>query len=364
MVSSATEVMELEGIDDLKKRLDRQDAFWDCAIIDRPVVTFSLPANNPDYPAPAGKTYATTRDRWMDAETIARWSVHHVRNTCFMGDAIPCASPNLGPEVFSAFFDMELEYGETTSWSTPNLKDWSEMDKVQFNENNFFWKKILEMTDTFLEIGRGHFFTGITDLHPGGDAIAAFRDPLEFNLDMIEHPEQVKVMVERVTEVFKKTFRCYADKLQASGQAITSWPGIVSRRRWYVPSNDFSCMISKAMFDDVFLAGIQEECRSLEASIYHLDGPGALQHLDSLLDIPELNAIQWVYGSGHGRATDWLHVYKRCQAAGKGIQLHIGLDELDTIMKELKPEGVWMGLGGVADRAAGEAALKKIASWR
>ncbi len=48
------------------------------------------------------------------------------------------------------------------------------------------------------------------------------------------------------------------------------------------------------MFEEVFLPGIIEECSFYERTIYHLAGPGALKHLDSLLEIKELDAIQWV----------------------------------------------------------------------
>jgi hypothetical protein len=216
----------------------------------------------------------------------------------------------------------------------------------------------------FLAAGADRFYTGITDLHPGGDAIAAFRDPLELNIDMIEHVDEVKALLRRVNDAYFKVFDFFHDKLKAAGQAITCWAGIVSTKKWYVPSNDFSCMISKAMFDDVFLPGLREECRHMEASIYHLDGPGALQHLDSLLEIPELSAIQWVYGAGHGRPTDWIHVYRKCQAAGKGVQVGIGVDELDFFIENLRPEGVWLSVGGVQDREAADAVIRKVSRWR
>ena len=116
------------------------------------------------------------------------------------------------------------------------------------------------------------------------------------------------------------------------------------------------------MFDDVFLPGIIKECRHMQANIYHLDGPNALRHLDSLLAIPELNAIQWVYGSGHGRASDWLEVYRKCQKAGKGLQIHLEPDELDTIIANLRPEGVWLGLWA-GSREEGDAMIRKVARW-
>jgi len=122
-------------------------------------------------------------------------------------------------------------------------------------------------------------------------------------------------------------------------------------------------MISNEMFREFFLPGIVKECRQVDASIYHLDGPNALRHLDSLLEIPELNAIQWVYGAGRGRATDWIPVYQRCQAAGKGIQLLIEPDELETIIEHLRPEGVWLAIY-VPHAQAAEDALARVSRWR
>ena len=281
-----------------------------------------------------------------------------------MGDALPGVIPNLGPEVFSAFFGCELEFGEGTTWSIPNLLDWADTGHIRFSEDNVYWRKIMEMTDALLAVGQGVFYTGITDLHPGADAIVAFRDPLNMNLDMIDAVDEVRTMLEMVTDTYFHVYDTYYDKLAAAGQAITSWPGIITRKKWYVPSNDFSCMVSKAMFDDLFLPGIIRECNHMEANIYHLDGPGALQHLDSLLAIPSLNAIQWVYTAGVSRASEWIPLYQKCQAAGKGLQLTLDLDELDLFIDSLKPNGVFLTVNGVTDRAMGEAVLKRVAQWR
>ena len=357
------ELMPIDHVDDWGQRLARQDAFWSCEIIDRPVVCCGLGKENPDYPRPGAKEWPTVRDRWMDTEHIVESALAGAMNTEYLGDALPRFSPNLGPEVFSAMFGAEMEYSERTSWSIPNLLDWADADKLQFSKDSFYFKKLVEITDALLEAGKGKFYVGMTDWHPGGDCIAAFRDPLNLNIDMIEHVDEVKAMIRRVNDAYFEAFDVFYNKLSGAGQASTCWAGLVSSKKWYVPSNDFSCMISKEMFDDVFLPGIAEECRFLEASIYHLDGPGALRHLDSLLEIPELDAIQWVFGAGNGRCSDWMHVYKKCQAAGKGLQLGLGVDELDYFMENLKPEGLYIGLGGIKDREHYDAVIKKISTW-
>jgi hypothetical protein len=356
-------MMPIKGIEDWEQRIGRQDAFWDRAVIDRPVVVMTLPKEQPVYPWPKEKSYASVLDRWMDTDRIVESALAGAVNTEFLGDALPTAWPNLGPELFSAFFGMEMEYTADTSWGIPNLRDWPEADRLELSTDNYYWKKLLEITDALMEAGRGKYYVGFTDFHPGGDAIAAFRDPMQLNMDLLACPKEVKSLLRRINAAYFEVFDFYCEKFKAAEQACTSWPGIVSSRKWYVPSNDFSCMVSKEMFDAVFLPGIVEECRHLEASIYHLDGPAALRHLDSLLQIKELNAIQWVYGAGRGIASDWLHVYKRCQTAGKGIQLGIGFDELDCIVSNLRPEGVWMSVA-VKDRAQAGAVLARVRTWK
>ena len=123
-------------------------------------------------------------------------------------------------------------------------------------------------------------------------------------------------------------------------------------------------MISKKMFDEIFLPDLIEECRFYERSIYHLDGPGALHHLDSLLEIKELNAIQWVCGAGNEGYAKWIKVYQKIQQAGKGIQLNITLDELPMVFETLRPEGVWFAeIRGVEDKETADLVLKRISKW-
>jgi len=355
--------MPIELIPDWQMRLARQDAFWDRTVLDRPPVHIVIPKSEAAHPWPEPR-HATLRDRWLDSSYQAERALAGVMNCDYLGDALPQAYPNLGPEVFSAFFGCELEYGEDTAWSTPILHDWSHVDQIRFSGESFYWQKLLEMTDALLERGRGRFYTGLTDFHPGADAIAALRDPLQLNYDMVDSLDKVKALLAYITDIYLEVYDFFYRKLTEAGQAISTWAGIVSTRMWLVPSNDFSCMISPQQFNEVFLESVAAECRHYEASLYHLDGPAALKHLDSLLAIPQLSAIQWVYGAGNGRASDWTHVYQKVQRAGKGVQVHVGVEELDWLIANLRPEGLWLGVSGIRDRAQAEAVVGRIARWR
>ena len=357
-------IMPIEQIPDWEQRLARQDAFWQREIIDRPVVHITVPKQTPVRPYPRSR-HGCPRDRWMDAEYCAEHALATVMNTEYLGDALPRVSPDLGPDLFSAFFGCELEFDDETSWSRPNLLEWSAVDQVRFGTENAYWQTIVEVTELLLEVGRGSFYTAFPDLHAGADAIAAFRDPMQLNLDLHDNPEAVASLLDYVTRTYLDVYDFLYQKLTNARQAISTWANQVSARRWFIPQCDFSCMVSPKMFQDFFVPDLVRELRHYEVSIYHLDGPGALKHLDTLLEIPELTAIQGVYGAGNGRCSDWLPVYRRIQEAGKGLELrHLEMDELDLFMEHLKPEGVWIGMAGVPDCEAAAAVLRKVDRWR
>lgn len=360
------DLMPIETIPDWEKRIARQDACWNCAIIDRPVVLGWLAKpQSDDLPVyPPEKKWASHRERWLDIEYTVECAKVGVARTDFLGDALPSVTPNLGPSLFSAFYGAEMEFAPGTTWIIPNLHDWNKASELTWSTDNFYWKTLDKLTDCLLEAGRNRFYTGITDIHPGGDAVAAFRDNQIFAMDLIDYPQEALALIERITDDYLTMFDLFYHKLRKARQAITTWTPIVSTKKWYIPSNDFSCMVSKKMFDHFFLPSLKREMDHMDVNIYHLDGPGALQHLDSLLAIPNLQIIQWVYGTGKGRSVDWMHIYKKCQQAGKGLWLDIQADTLDAFIANLRPEGLFITLGGYKTREEFDFLLKKIERWK
>ena len=77
--------------------------------------------------------------------------------------------------------------------------------------------------------------------------------------------------------------------------------------------------------------------------IYHLDGPGALHHLDALLALRELHAIQWVPGAGNEEIMQWIPLIKRIQKRGKSVQVVCEPEEVVPLIREVDRKGlcVW-----------------------
>lgn len=347
--------------DTTKKRFD---AFWEGEIIDRAPVSLPILKSNPKkLPEKKHKTY---KERWLDIDYRVELEVTRLENHHFMGDALPIAWPNMGPEIFSAWCGCGYGFGDTTTWSEPCINNWEEDgDKAIFDKNHPLFLKTVEFTEKLLERGKGEFITGLTDFHPGGDHLAALRDPQNLAIDMIENVNYIKSKLESSQVEFIEAYNYFYQLLRSYDMPITSWTQIIHDGKFYIPSNDFSCMISKDMFDSVFLEGIKNECRFYEKSIYHLDGPGALQHLDSLLDIKELDCIQWVPGAGNEGYHKWVDIYKKIQDKGKSIQLWVDKKELPLVFDTLRPEGVWFSsIYGVNDEYTANKVLKAISAWK
>lgn len=357
--------MSFELKPDYDMTLKRFKAFWDCEIVDRAPVSLSLPV--PDPVELPWKHFETLEERWLDVDFRAEQEAAALQNRIWYADSLPIAQTNMGPEIFSAWCGCGYQYGEGTTWSEPCIHDWeTDADKAVLNREHPLLKILIKFTDNLIELGKGKFIVGLTDFHPGGDHVAALRDPQNLAMDMILNLDHVKKKIDESYPEYFEMYEMFYKKITDAGMPATSWTTIINDGTFYIPSNDFSCMISVDMFDDVFLPGIIKECKYYDRSIYHLDGPDALRHLDSLLAIDELDAVQWVPGAGNEGYSNWVKVYQKIQAAGKGIQLMpCRVEEFDLIFETLKPEGVWFsGVGGVRNKDDADYVLKRISEWK
>lgn len=343
--------------------LARMEAWWHCAILDRPVVQVTAPKPPDQRRTVSHKSHDTLRERYMDVEYTLERAQCWIDNTYWLGEQFPIFWPNLGPEILSATLGAELEFGETTSWSIPCLHDWKDISELHVDPANVYTRTILEMTQRALDQSGGRYLTGITDIHPGADLAASLRDPQQLCLDLALEPVQVHRLMDQLRPSFFDLYELQHELMLNSGQTITvSWLPVLTDGKCYIPSCDFACTISSKMFKEFFLSEIVDEITWLDRSIFHLDGPQALHHLDTLLDIPKLNAIQFVCGAGHEPSSDWMQVFQRIQRAGKGIHVTIAPSDIDPFIEALKPEGVMLHTwSGSLEEA--EAIINKVTRW-
>ncbi len=324
-----------ENWEDTKKKYQE---FWAKENHDRPLLFITAPREN--YTKKEIKEPDNIEERWTDTEYVIKKARNDFNATYYGADAYPNLWPDLGPDILVAYLGSELIFGEQTSWSTPTLNDWGQVKNLRFDSENKWWQKTVEMTKAMMQDSNGDYMVGITDLHPGADAIASLRGLSRFCIDLYDNPAEVKEAIFKVLDVFKKTMDLSFEMTNVSENGTTNWMDIWHPGRYYVTSADILYMISEQMYDEFLSEELFEEVNWLEDTIFHLDGVGSLKHLDSLLKIEKLNGIQWMYGAGQPSAAHWIPELKKIQNAGKLIQVDVMPSDLDILLEELKPEGV------------------------
>ena len=128
---------------DYEESKRRIDAFWERELIDRPVVQFGLAKPREERVPLPTSNHATSAERWLDTEYQAELHLASLSNAEFLGDTMPVAWPNLGPEIFPAFYGCPIHFGDYgTSWTDPILHDWDEVDKLRLDWQNPYMLKL------------------------------------------------------------------------------------------------------------------------------------------------------------------------------------------------------------------------------
>ena len=203
---------------------------------------------------------------------------------------------------------------------------------------------------------------GYTDLHPGMDCVAAWRDSQNLCYDLYDYPEEVRLAADKAIDDFQMLYDHFDSMLKSKNQLSVNWMEIPSFGKIHIPSCDFSSMISRKQFIDFCLPVLQKEVKPMTHNIYHLDGKDCSRHLDIILEVPEIQAIQWVQGAGNKPIMQWVPLIKKIQSAGKSVVIDLEPDELEDFISSVKPEGILLCLA-VDDEVIQEQILKRIEIW-
>jgi hypothetical protein len=270
----------------------------------------------------------------------------------FVGESVPRLRANVGPDLTATPWGVELERGEETSWARPiveEIEQWEELIARPFDFGNPWWRLVEEILGIALE-KRERALVELPDLHGNFDILASVRGPENTCLDLLDEPELLERAGCRAAELYSECFRRAWATVSARQPYSISWLSYIHAGPAYIPSSDFWCLTSGEVAENTVLPLIREEMRGLERSIFHLDGPDALRHLDLLLEMPELDAVQWVFGAGKGPAARWIEVYRKIQAAGKGFLVHAeSPQDALQVFEALGPQGMWLTVGGFDD---------------
>ena len=281
--------------------------------------------------------------KWFDPEWRAQYLDWYVAHSSLKADMLPVANTQLGPGSLAAILGGVFEGGEDTIWIHPN-PNYTDETKFDINDPaNKNWQLHKDLLRACKKKANGNYFVGMPDLMEGLDVLAAMKGTDKVLLDTVMQPEVLERQMQQINDIYFQVFDELYDIIREGDEMafcyFSSWaPGKMTKLQ-----SDISTMISVEDYRRFVQPFIREQCQKIDYTLYHLDGVGAMHHLPALLEIEELNAIQWTPGVGEpqGGSPKWYDLYKKILAGGKSIMAcWVTLDELRPLLDNIGGNGV------------------------
>jgi hypothetical protein len=368
--------------EDWSKAKQRLLAFWNNEIVDRCCVAVFAPRRGsklPPFPELQWGPWLGGLEKYSDddEESIKKWwtdpEENYKRmtlwfeNTYFGGEAVPATYVNWGAMAMAAFYGSKPVFKKETVWYPPVIDDWKTWTWNFDTETEEYWNRTLDITKYLLERSDGRYFVGTPEFGTAGDLLSLMRGMDKLSVDLLDYPSEVKNAIEIMgdtwvrlhEEIFQMTFEA-----NDSGDVL-SWLSLWAPGRHDQLACDFSSVISPAMFKEFFIPEIKKEGDWCEYGTYHLDGPEAMNnHLDTLLELDQIDNIEWTPGVGSPPtlSPQYIPSYRKIQKSGKRLYLLAQPQEIEELLNELSPEGLFICTMADSEDKARDL-LKKVEKW-
>jgi len=300
-----------------------------------------------DVQAPA--VPASLEERYCDPEFRARENRYRLSRSLYPRDVIPSAITDMGPGSLALLLGSTPGFAEDTVWAYPcmeGVEDPERLPRLRFDPGNRWWRVSEAVIRRCVQLAGADYVVGCPDLVENMDTLSALRGAQGLLVDMIERPAWVERKTAEINEAWFEAYqRIYEliklDDGSSCYGAFYIWgPGKTAKVQC-----DSSAMFSPQMFERFVVPGLTAQCSGLDHSLYHLDGTQAMVHLDSLLRIESLDAIEWTPQAGieTGGNPRWYDLYRRILAAGKSVQaVNVRPEEVAPLLRAVGRHGIYI----------------------
>ena len=344
------EVMEYKQ--DWPEVRQRHEAFWEREIVDRVclAITVSLEER---VPMPVAESYeigVTDTDFFL---TLVRALLS---NRYYGGDALPGHDSQVGWLAFGGeplFMEEQESLCGATVWVRPTIVDWEETP-YRFDPENKWCQRYFELQRRLRGDCEGRYFVGGPGLLPPTDILSYLRGNEALCVDLVDHPDEVRATQVAIREAYKYMYDGYFDIIDAEHHGSVAWGVWAPGRHSYLQC-DFSAMIGPRHYREFVIPEIEDLTRYHDYSLYHVDGPECIRHVPALLEVDSLPCLQFTLGAAAARTVGtlaFLDLYKQIQQGGKCALIHAKYDEVEPLLQELDPRGIFVHTSAPSIEAA------------
>ncbi|HPN84032.1 MAG TPA: hypothetical protein PK821_01730 [Victivallales bacterium] len=301
---------------------ERFEAWWNRSSCGRPLMKVVATREEPCGPVVPLPTPPNSEYYHTDPEYNVNKYRNFLNTHYLMAEAFPHTNVNMGPGSLAVYLGGEPDFAPSTVWYKHCIKDWGTW-KFKFDPNNHWFKRHIDAIKKQVELSKGEFIVGIPDLCEGVDILSAMRDPQEFCYDLMDNPDIIKKHLSDIAPIYHRYFDAFHEIVKDDeGNCYTCFE-VWGKGKTVKLQCDFSALMSPDQFDEFVVPHLKEQAKHYDRRIYHLDGPDATRHLDSVLGIEEIDALQWSPGVGHELVGDekWFPMYDKARDCNKSLWL-------------------------------------------
>lgn len=298
----------------------------------------SCPLPPPEPPDERGRNLDPAWAAWNQRASLARLPLP--------ADNLPIAHVEYGCVQLAAVFGSEPTYQDETVWYAECVPEPDRCPPLRLTGAETWWRVYESILLELVRVADGDFLVGAPAFGSNLDVLAELRGTQNLLFDLLDRPDWVRAKLAEINDAFFAAFDAYYERIRmADGSSAYTWFRLWGPGRTSQVQCDFAAMISPSMFREYVVPPLRDQCAWLDHSLFHLDGPQCIGHLEALLEIEELDAVQWTPGAGHPGAGDpaWDDLYGQVLRAGKAVQvLHITPDEARRVLERFGPRGVFL----------------------
>lgn len=277
-------------------------------------------------------------DKYQNAQRIVDRYRYFCETHAFLGESFPNLNIDFGPGSLAAYLGSEIGFKEDTVWFNKCLDSWDGVPKLDFDPDNKWFKKHIQLAKDCRELAGDDFYVDMPDLMENIDVLASLRGAQDILFDLLDEPEKIGERIQEVTDIYYEYYDRFYDiiKDEEGGNAYTVFqiwgPGKTVKLQC-----DFSAMMSPEDFRKYIQPSLRRQSEKVDHVLYHLDGPAAIKHMDALMEIDGIDALQWTSGDAgpDGTLPDWDVIYDKAIAAGKSIWVKVYSGEFEDWIKNV-----------------------------
>jgi len=310
-----------------------------------------------ELPAPAAP--ATAAQRHSDPDYVAAFLRHDMARRAWPAEVLPAAWADIGTLSLVPCLGGRQTHGEDNIWYEAVIADPESHPKLAFDPLHPEWRSLLARVRQAARAAGGDYLIAMPGICSNLDVLAELRGTEALLCDMLDRPDWVHRALREIEEAYKEAFDLMRPEIALDdGSMAYGFFMLWGFGRVGLLQCDVSATISGDMFEEFVLPRLEAECAFLDRSLYHVDGPQALRHLDPVLALKDLNAIEWTPGPQVPDGGDpcWYPMYRKILEAGKSVWVaHVKPREIAPLLDAIGSEGVYLTLENTTEDEFAEA---------